>query len=339
MGIRIRNEDFTMNKIKADSIEFGILSGESISYQYNDDVINRLFFNNLDPCHKLIYDDLLSLEDGSKVHGSDIYKLNSRFYRGKEFTKSPEIIVSGCSFTYGSGLLDKDMWSNILSKLMSKDHVNLGMPGKSVTSIINNLYSYFREYGHPEYLFCLFPSFGRFELPINKDLILSKRNTSPDTYNGSPIFFNLPIEASGYVQDIIMRDDVLADKPKYSKKPYVFEDVISLDLPYWTAIKAILAFEQYCNVAGIKFLWATYESELEQAIDLIKDRYPNHYQSFIKIGKGYQDDCHEQESKDNIYVWEHGLDRERGLSHAHPGLHFNIHVAEAFYKATAIDEI
>ena len=52
-------------------------------------------------------------------------------------------------------------------------YINLALPGKSVSSIINNLYSYFREYGHPKKVFCLFPNFNRFELPINKDIIIS----------------------------------------------------------------------------------------------------------------------------------------------------------------------
>lgn len=325
--------------IEKDSIEFGILSGKSISYNYSDDVIDRLFFNNLDKFNNMIYDDLLTLEDESKINGSDFYTLNSKSYRGKEFINSPEIIVSGCSFTYGSGLPDHVMWSNILSELINKDNINLGLPGKSVTSIINNLYSYFREYGHPKYILCLFPSFRRFELPINKDLILSKKNYSKDSNLTNEIIFNLKMEGSFYVQDIIMEDGLLSDKPKYSKKPYIFEDVVSSDLAYWSAIKAILAFEQYCKVAGIKFLWATYEYDLELAINKIKDRYPKYYESFINIGNGYYNQCHKEESKINPYIWQSGLDRERGLDYAHPGLHFNIHVAEAFYKAIAIDEI
>jgi hypothetical protein len=323
----------------ADSIEFGILTDESVSYAYNSDVIDRLFFNNLDYSHKFIYDDTLTLEDGSRINGSDFYKVNSKFYRGKDFVDSPEIIVSGCSFTYGAGLSENNMWPSMLSELMGMQHINLALPGKSVTSIINNLYSYFREYGHPKYIFCLFPSFGRFELPINKDLILSVRNTSPDTYNGSPMFFGEPIESGGYVQDIIIRDDILSEKPIYSKKPHVFEDIISLDLPYWTAIKAILSFEQYCSVAGIKFLWATYEEDMESAIHIIKDRHKDHYTSFIEMGTGYLNDCHQDYKENNSYIWEWALDRDRGLEHAHPGLHFNIHVTEAFSKALGIDEI
>ena len=328
----------TKKELQADSIEFGILSGSSNDYNYSDDVIDRLFFNNLDKSKDFASFEKLFLEDGSCVRASSIYKINSKFYRGEEFINNPEIIVSGCSFTYGSGLPDQYIWSNILSGLMNKKNINLGLPGKSVTSIINNLYSYFREYGHPEYVFCLFPSFTRFEMPINKKSVISKRNVSDDVHNSSPIIEDIDLDGGGYVQDIILNDEILSKRPKYSKSPHIIEDIITMDLTYWSSIKSILAFEQYCQVAEIKFVWTTWGRELDLALALIKDRYPKHYTSFIKLGLQFEDDCHEEESKKDPYLWKYGLDRERGIEYTHPGIHFNIHVAENFYKSLSIDE-
>jgi hypothetical protein len=320
------------------TISKAILGQPSKHYDYDEDVVDRLFFNNIDTPYISSYNQILT-EDNKRVNNQIFYKLNSLNYRSDEFYNSPDIIFSGCSFTYGIGLKKESLWTDLLAKKMNKKYINLGLPGKSVSSIINNLYSYFREYGHPEYVFCLFPNFNRFELPINPNIIVSERNLSYDQYNSSPIFEGQKLDAGGYLQDIIMYDTDLSSKPQYSKKPHVAENVLSIDLSYWTAIKHILAFEQYCKVAGVKLLWTTCDKDLNLAIDFIKNKYPNQYNNFILLDEGYDKDCHSKEKKDNIILWDLAGDRDRGNDYAHPGVHFHIHVADAFYSALAIDEI
>lgn len=320
------------------TIASSLLGNESDFYKYDEDVLDRLFFNNLDKPYISTYHKILN-EDKVLIENQHFYKLNSLYYRSDEFYNSPDIIFSGCSFTYGMGLKEESLWTDMLSKKMNKKYINLGLPGKSVSSIINNLYSYFREYGHPKYVFCLFPNFNRFELPINKKIIISERNLSNEKYNSSPMFHKKALDPGGYVQDIIIDNPDLSEKPKYSKKPHVAENILSIDITYWTAIKHILAFEQYCKASGVKLLWTTWDKDLNLAINLIKDRYSKQYEKFVLLDEGYDNkDCHVLQKQNNQLLWDYAGDRDRGLDYSHPGVHFHIHVAEAFYNALPIDE-
>jgi hypothetical protein len=318
------------------TISSAILGKTLEFYKYNDDVVDRLFFNNLDKPY-VINDYNILTEENTLVDDKSFYKLNSLGYRSAEFDTNINTVFSGCSFTYGMGLKEESLWTEILGSKIGGSHVNLGLPGKSVSSIINNLYSYFREYGIPKNVFCLFPDFIRFELPINANIMISERNTSDGKYNSSPIYEG-HLDAGGYVQDIILADADLENKPKYSKKPHKAEDVLSIDLTYWTAIKHILSFEQYCKAANINFVWATWDRDTNSAIDLIKDRYPDHYNNFAFLDEKYDKPCHSDQKENNLLLWDLAGDRDRGKDYAHPGVHFHIHVAECFYKAITIDE-
>ena len=336
MGIRIWNENIKMTDNT--SIASSIIGQKSKYYDYTDEIVDRLFFNNLDKRHPDSFHNILT-EENTLISSQFFYKLNSLDYRSDEFYNSPDIIFSGCSFTYGIGLKKESLWTDILAKQINMSYINLALPGKSVSSIINNLYSYFREYGHPKKVFCLFPNFNRFELPINKDIIISERNLSNEKYNSSPLLNDNSIDAGGYVQDIIMDDTDLSNRPKYSKKPHVAENILSIDLTYWTAIKHTLAFEQYCRVAGISLYWTTWDKDLSLGINLIKDKYPDHYTNFVFLDDEYENLCHKNENQKNLLLWDKAGDRDRGEEYAHPGVHFQIHVAETFYKALPIDEI
>jgi len=320
------------------TISKAILGQPSKHYDYEEDVVDRLFFNNIDVPHSSTEYKILT-EDNLIVSSESFYNLNSLQYRSEEFYNSPDIIFSGCSFTYGMGLKNESLWTDILGKKINKKYINLALPGKSVSSIINNLYSYFREYGNPEYVFCLFPDFDRFELPINKHIIISERNVSSSKYNSSPINKEYSIDGSGYIEDIIITNTNLSEKPKYSEKPHLAENILSIDITYWTAIKNILAFEQYCAAAKIKFYWTTWDKDLNLAINQIKDKYSNQYSNFILLDEGYDDLCHNEELASNTLLWDRAGDRDRGIDYAHPGVHFHIHVAEAFYRSLPIDEI
>ena len=323
--------------IDNNTIASGMLNKKSKDYLYSDDVINRLFFNNIGKADILNSHDIF-ISPETKTNSEFFYKLNSLNYRSKEFYNSPDIIFSGCSFTYGMGLEENNLWTEMFSKKVGMNGINLGLPGKSVSSIINNIYAYIRDYGKPKHIVCLFPNFNRFELTINKNIMISQRNISEDKYNSSPLYKKTEIDSGAYLQDIIMDSEPLSDKPKYSKKPHIAEDVLPPDLLYWTAIKQILAFEQYCKEANIKLMWTTWDKELNLAINLIKDRYLNQYTNYVLLDDGYDLDCH-QDQMTNEFLWENAGDRDRGINYSHPGIHFHIHVAEAFYKAMSIDEI
>ena len=114
---------------------------------------------------------------------------------------------------------------------------------------------------------------------MGKDIIISERNISDSKDNSSPMNKENPLDASGYVEDIIITNSNLSEKPKYSQKPHIAENILSIDITYWTAIKSILAFEQYCSEAKIKFYWTTWDRDLNLVINKIKQKLFYYFKS------------------------------------------------------------
>ena len=62
------------------------------------------------------------------------YKHNSWAFRSDEFdfdSKGDSILTIGCSYVYGTGLAEKERFSNLLSETLGLKNYNLGIPGSS----------------------------------------------------------------------------------------------------------------------------------------------------------------------------------------------------------------
>lgn len=77
----------------------------------------------------------------------DGYSVNSHGYRCPEFTPLPDggknVVVLGCSHTFGEGLNESEVWVSQLEKLLNNKQLrfwNLGQPGASVDKCIRILY-------------------------------------------------------------------------------------------------------------------------------------------------------------------------------------------------------
>ena len=77
------------------------------------------------------------------------------------------VLFTGCSVTAGEALQQEDMYTNkivksmelLLNKKISAD--NVAVPGASVSRSIDQAFSYFKRYGHPDYLFLFLPDSDR----------------------------------------------------------------------------------------------------------------------------------------------------------------------------------
>jgi len=78
------------------------------------------------------------------------YILNSYGFRTKFSLLDPpkkenkRMLALGCSFTFGTGLVNEQIWCNIVEKNTNYDVINLGMPGGSLDSIFRILYSWYK---------------------------------------------------------------------------------------------------------------------------------------------------------------------------------------------------
>jgi hypothetical protein len=107
-----------------------------------------------------------------KKYNLDILKeeINEFGFRSDEFTETHDkfhVVFSGCSNTWGTGLIKEELWSYKTYKLISQNkecsgYFNLGILGTSTASIIVNLFKYFKRYGNPNAIFINFPDTLRF---------------------------------------------------------------------------------------------------------------------------------------------------------------------------------
>jgi len=250
---------------------------------------------------------------GEITDPSRYYYLNSHGFRGKEITGKEDILIGGCSFTFGSGVPEEKIWGIQVANNMSLSYVNLGYPGASVLSIINSIFAYFKEYGNPKILICLFPDLDRIQLPVDNKIWTSKS----DKLN----------------EDLarIFLGEHHHNLPKYSKAPHNIEDVMPLSVPRWISIKYIQILEQYCRSSNIKFIWSTWDNRFLSP--LLKSNEFEYLINTESIDKELNYKCH-AELKDSFPdIFDHGSDIEYGLDRAHWGVHMHTHYADYFQKA------
>jgi hypothetical protein len=96
-------------------------------------------------------------------------RVNSHGFRSDEFKKNHDkkhILFSGCSITYGSGLLENEIWAKKLyNRLNIKNDLsgffNLGLPGISIFEIVANIFRYIDNFNKPDSIFIAMPNYQR----------------------------------------------------------------------------------------------------------------------------------------------------------------------------------
>lgn len=283
-----------------------------------------------------------------KEDHTNSYSLNSLGYRSGEFSESTELLSAGCSFTFGSGVAQKHRWSSVLAESLQLSESNIGVCAWSTQAIIQNIFAYFKKYGHPKVLVCLFPDDTRSVIPSVRGFF------EYEDASGESDF-----EISNAMLDRTNSDYMYKTKSSYSKKPYNPESVVPLELPFYYYLKYIHFLESYCKVAGVKFLWSTWDSELEtylsrESADQVQENHkyfgftdyvPLRSSSWgwdvssfgggmtsgsLSESKRVYSGCHSEllaRDNDNFYI---GTDIG-GL--VHWGTHKHMHIAEAFLSA------
>lgn len=253
------------------------------------------------------------------------YEVNSNGYRSNEFTSNVDLITAGCSQTFGVGVPKEWTWGSVLARELGASHANLAIPGWSTQAIVQNLFAYFREYGHPKTIVLLLPDFTRMIMPINRDLAIYRNEI-----NGPKVHLRhveLTTKAS--------------EAPKYSTKPHALGDITSYELPVYLSIQMLTILSDYCRAADINLLWGTWDDNLNQAFeDQERHGLLGSYPEFVSLKRFRNLDkarCHSNEKEkyqENFYT---GLDSNvRGTSHF--GIHQHIHIALDFLSRVRENE-
>jgi hypothetical protein len=278
------------------------------------------------------------------------YNFNSDGYRSREFGLDNRILAAGCSFTFGSGVPEDAIWANVVGDKLDIPNAVLASPGASTSFIIEELFAYFKAYGNPEVVLCLFPNHERLEVPCDGELI-----SSPPGHV-DPLVDT--VDAANY--SVLSR--------KYIKRPYNVEHITTEEMGLYRAIKNIRMLEQYCASTKINLIWGTWNVKFNEILlelngtnefnfnnyfDVINGGCHSYQKNISsKITKVFYDyesysncrwlhkdtdcdcstNCHqellEKYGSDQFNI---GMDHHVvGIEAAHPGAHIHAHYAEAF---------
>jgi len=264
---------------------YQIHPGESLSFsgKYRDAIFGDNLLNH--PNHDR-FGYLDSVQD---------YVLNSSGYRGPEFFKGVDLLVSGCSFTYGTGIPEDGLWGSLLAEKMSISYNNMSLSGASIGWMTRQLFAYFKQYGNPKILICLFPNPTKLFFASDPDILVSDDGyveTSTQDLDGKKSLYSTTLHEVRQPKD----------RPEISTRPHRLADVISLDFVIQTCMQNIRALEQYCRATGIKFLWGTWSKDFSQMIenDGLRDLYDFEY--YVPLGQDLWSRRDGPLSKDLLYT-------------------------------------
>lgn len=307
--------------------------------------------NNLETC---LFDRNLSqlsavaeVNRGATItHQSDTvdqvyYSINNHGYRSDPFDKDNEVLVLGCSQTYGTGLPNNFTWPDFVCKYLNKKYSRLAVMGDSAGGQVYKAFKYFEEIGNPKIILALLPLYrieyvltpGKFEF--------SPRNFLETEKGGAP-----RISVSHFYEPGLL---------KFSKAPHDPSHVIPKNFVLFYNFMFIKFLEQYCESNNIKLIWSFYEDD-EGIHSYIKQNSKNVLKNYINTSdvlgefqylnnvfsknkytsetnllmQNKHKKCHKDFKDNTLYNWAADYDNKTNLGHW--GIHVHQHIAEKFIE-------
>lgn len=220
-------------------------------------------------------------DDFKSTDTTTIYINNSFGFRTKEFKKfnnsNINILYSGCSYTYGQGLPEEYIWTtqltNKIKENIKKEIVdyNIAYCGSSIHSIIRGIFSFINQYGNPDYLFIMFPTFSR------------------DLYYAE--------EHKGFMNSLIYNGGSYST----TKSLHRYNEEFIPENKMFLSTTLLFMLEKYCEASGISLFWSTW-NENDQLVYESLD-----FNNFIKTeGK----DLDRPININNLPYWDYAEDGE-----------------------------
>jgi hypothetical protein len=302
-----------------------------IKDNFDDDGLENFLFDRT-----LIDTSHISWTDASKInynpqdtHHKVEYYINHYGYRSDEFDKDNEVLVLGCSQTFGSGMPNSFTWPDIFSSKINKKYSRLASRGDSINGQVYKAFSYFKEIGNPKIVVAAFPLW-RLEYPVVPGKFLSMDgsygNEALATAGPSVAYFHQP-----YLL-------------KFSKVPHDPIYTIPKEFVIYYNFMFIKMLKQYCDSHNIKFICTVYEEP--KIDDYIKINMPDLSKNLLITsdiieGIGYprdaikhnmlgHEECFNKFKDDHLYFWAADYDKEKDLGHW--GKHVHHHMAERFLE-------
>lgn len=230
------------------------------------------------------------------------YNLNKQGFRTDNFKAiengEKNILISGCSMTFGTAMPLEKTWPEILKNKLNKNDktnvYNLGVSGLDTTRIISNCYNFITEYGIPDYILLVLP-------PIYRSLIIS-RNLQ---VRQRPMLEEDPIK---YINGLFEQ----GEDENFFKPMVLYNNIISL-----------INLESFCKINNIKLIWFSWDESSQfiyENLDfkniLTKQYFLNKLEYVIEK---YEKDLKKDRN------WDFADDKD------HPGLKLQLTWSEMFY--------
>jgi hypothetical protein len=315
-----------------------ISESSSKSIQYNKFLEEGLFYNN----------NILKSESRGIIHqdGKE-FSLNKYGFRSPDFKSNIDFLFSGCSITYGVGLSEEDLWHRLLVSELGGEYASVAFAGDSISGQVLKIFAYIKEFGKPKNIVCLFPNFDRFFMYNNKNLLASAsflRNYNPDKYEVMNSKYVSEIQSKEYLSNLFRTSADIYDTDgeiKYFKAPLVANQVITQEISHMYSAQFINMLSQYCEAAGIKFIWGTWDIPSNSIIKKVKNNsyFTEHVDlDLVDFERNFKDktdlapplNCHKEYM--NHPEFHFASDVSKGIEHAHYGLHRHLHFFEKFLK-------
>jgi hypothetical protein len=318
-------------KIEHQDLSLFFIEGDRRKFSASLDQIKAIYFNKIDRYYPELPKP--NPEDGEWLGIS--YEINEHGFRSPSFDKKADILILGCSQTFGIGIENiENTWPAILSDKLNLPYASLAKSGSSINSQIRRAYAYIKQYGKPKYIYAIFPDFDRLEFPVDQKVLMPDKRK--DRLN--------------YLETIHKKnqDEVL----KFSSAPHDARDVIPPSFRNFFSAQYILMFEQYCQEAGINLVWSTWSINDQALISKLKELDNSAYTSFIELDEyrwtrnqefkieeyrnfSFQNNtevihCHK--NFEHLRDFHIALDAQAGLQRAHSGVHHHLHWAEIMYS-------
>lgn len=245
---------------------------------------------------------------------------------------SPELIVAGCSFTYGNGVLIEETWGNRLSNLMGVDSVTIGLKGWSMVDIVDGIFSHIRSNGNPKFIAILATELIRGREALDGFNVRSKSFIDQQY----PCIRTITMGASASLQDSV----------KYSKRPHLIEDIMMRDSYIYRSLAHLNHLILYCKSTGIPLVWGTWDDASSSLFNFVRS---NKDLDHIDLGNyvdipTYPTGANKQNTP--LLALSCTIDSHAGLydlgldEGVHAGSHYHAHWAEDFYnKFLAIEDV
>lgn len=336
------------------------LSNEILQYFDNEEYIKSAFVHEFGPFKEFsetfmpFKSDRMTGVNQYTADDHNDYYINKNGYRGILDSDS-EILGAGCSITFGIGVPEEWIWTNILGKKNHQSITNLGYPGASIEKICNSIISYVATKKRPKKIFCFFPSLFRsfFVYDVDYYSLVQKETKQIDNLHINHLYFKSSTPLF-YIENKTEQMFMILNKKANPYEKIDMEHLLSPHQLMVNSINSIHMLELFCLSHNIDLCWTTWDFYSAFVINNLNKKTNfklKKYKNFLdekslnssgiwfdnwNIDKKFCNSDHSLNLKNNL-CWDKGSDfaiaeGKKIKDSNHSGIHYQVHVAEFFEK-------